>query len=59
MYDSFPEPKIQHLIDGMDDGLSLLGRSSRGNIDHMAYWLPTDFMNLLQRCDRFTQSILF
>ena len=59
MHDSLPILKIEHLIDGMGDGLILLEQDSSGNIDQTAYWLPTDFVNLLQRCDGFTQAINF
>lgn len=34
--DSFPELKIEHLSDGMDNGLILLEQDSSGNIDRVA-----------------------
>ena len=36
MNDSFPELKIEHLTDGMGDGLILLEQNSSGNIDRVA-----------------------
>ncbi len=36
MNDSFPELKIEHLTDGMGDGLILLEQDSSGNIDRVA-----------------------
>ena len=59
MSDSFPERKIERLIDAIGDGLILLELDSSGTFDHMAYWLPTDFVNVSRRCDWFTQAIHF
>lgn len=59
MSDSFPERKIDHLIDAIGDGLILLEQDSSVNIDQMAYWLPTDFVNVVQRCGGITQAIHF
>lgn len=36
MNDRFPELKIEHLTDGMGDGLILLEQDSSGNIDRVA-----------------------
>lgn len=59
MSDSFPERKIDRLIDAIGDGLILLAQDSSGTFYHIAYWLRTDFVNLSRRCYGFTQAIHF